>query len=107
MPVAARISNFSKGYRFGLSLSPGHTIVLPTMRSTQLRETYAVHTTMTHCQSAPLSQPEASVIVDQGMLKVSEMVKSISFDMQGQRVPVRKHMFGSFSMRAHSVSKIM
>ena len=34
MPVAARISNFSKGYRFGLSLSPGHTIVLPTMINT-------------------------------------------------------------------------
>ena len=48
---------------------------------------------MIHCQSASLSQPEASVIVDQGMLKVSEMVKSISFDMQGQRVPGRKEKY--------------
>ena len=48
---------------------------------------------MIHCQSAPLSQPEATVIVDQGMLKVSEMVKSISFHMQGQRVPGRKEKY--------------
>ena len=47
------------------------------------------------------------MIVDQGMLKVSKVVKSISFDMQGQRVPGRKHMFGSFSMLAHNVNKLM